>query len=73
MATGQRRTCKTPLAAEGRWPTRFRIFATCDIGEPAEYLLREKCVRGLIDVLEGSYGGDISKMPHVVNKEAFIA
>jgi glyoxylate reductase len=30
-----------------------------------------RCVHGLIDVLEGNYGGNISKMPHVVNKEAF--
>jgi hypothetical protein len=68
---------------------RFRVFATCHIGEPAENLLREKgydletypgprtkgmagrCIRGLIDVLEGNYGGNIRKMPYVVNKEAF--
>jgi len=30
-----------------------------------------RCVQGLIDVLEVNYGGDISKMPYVVNKEAF--
>jgi glyoxylate reductase len=30
-----------------------------------------RCVQGLMDVLEGNYGGDISKMPYVVNKEAF--
>ena len=30
-----------------------------------------KCVQGLIDVLEKNYGGDIKKMPYVVNKEAF--
>jgi glyoxylate reductase len=30
-----------------------------------------RCAQGLIDVLEGNYGGDITKMPHVVNKEAF--
>ena len=30
-----------------------------------------RCVRGLIDVLEGNYGGDPTKMPYVVNKEAF--
>ena len=30
-----------------------------------------RCVQGLLDVLEGNYGGDISKMPYVVNKEAF--
>jgi glyoxylate reductase len=31
-----------------------------------------RCVRGLTDVLEGNYGGDITKMPYVVNKEAFV-
>ena len=30
-----------------------------------------RCVQALIDVLEGNYGGDITKMPYVVNKEAF--
>ncbi|MGO8986797.1 MAG: 2-hydroxyacid dehydrogenase [Terriglobales bacterium] len=30
-----------------------------------------RCVQGLLDVLEGHYGGDITKMPYVVNKEAF--
>ena len=30
-----------------------------------------RCVQGLIDVLEGNYGGDITKMPYTVNKEAF--
>ncbi|HXW90445.1 MAG TPA: D-glycerate dehydrogenase [Terriglobales bacterium] len=30
-----------------------------------------RCVQGLIDVLEQNYGGDPSKMPYVVNKEAF--
>ena len=32
-----------------------------------------RCVQGLIDVLEGNYGGDVTKMPYVVNKEAFKA
>src|SRR5580700_6406494 len=31
-----------------------------------------RCVQGLIDVLEANYGGEISKMPYVVNKEAFV-
>ena len=31
-----------------------------------------RCVQGLLDVLEGNYGGDIAKMPYVVNKEAFV-
>jgi hypothetical protein len=33
-----------------------------------------RCLQGLIDVLEGNYGGDITRTPHVVNvvnKEAF--
>jgi glyoxylate reductase len=30
-----------------------------------------RCVQGLVDVLEKNYGGDIKKMPYVVNKEAF--
>jgi glyoxylate reductase len=30
-----------------------------------------RCVQGLIDVLENNYGGDPTKMPYVVNKEAF--
>lgn len=30
-----------------------------------------RCVQALIDVLEQNYGGDITKMPYVVNKEAF--
>jgi glyoxylate reductase len=32
-----------------------------------------RTVQGLIDVLENNYGGDITKMPYVVNKEAFKA
>ncbi|MGH9512114.1 MAG: 2-hydroxyacid dehydrogenase [Terriglobales bacterium] len=30
-----------------------------------------RCIQGLMDVLEKNYGGDITKMPYVVNKEAF--
>ena len=30
-----------------------------------------RCIQGLIDVLESNYGGDVTKMPYVVNKEAF--
>ena len=30
-----------------------------------------RCAQGLIDVLEENYGGDIAKMPYVVNKEGF--
>ncbi|HEX9255433.1 MAG TPA: hypothetical protein VF938_07800, partial [Candidatus Angelobacter sp.] len=31
-----------------------------------------RCVQALMDVLEKNYGGDYSKMPFVVNKEAFF-
>lgn len=30
-----------------------------------------RTVQGLIDVLENNYGGDVTRMPYVVNKEAF--
>ncbi len=30
-----------------------------------------RCAQGLMDVLEGHYGGNFTKMPYVVNKEAF--
>jgi glyoxylate reductase len=30
-----------------------------------------RCVQGLIDVLENNYGGDPTRMPYVINKEAF--
>lgn len=30
-----------------------------------------RCVQALIDVLEQNYGGDLTHMPYVVNKEAF--
>lgn len=30
-----------------------------------------RCVQGVIDVLENNYGGDLTAMPFVVNKEAF--
>lgn len=30
-----------------------------------------RCVQGLIDVLEANYGGDVKRMPYVVNREAF--
>jgi len=30
-----------------------------------------RCIQGLMDVLEGNYCGDVTKMPYVVNKEGF--
>src|SRR5258707_6946390 len=32
-----------------------------------------RCIQGLMDVLEGNYGGHITRMPHVVNKEAWTS
>ncbi|HKD80895.1 MAG TPA: D-glycerate dehydrogenase [Candidatus Angelobacter sp.] len=32
-----------------------------------------RCVQGLLDVLEGNYGGDVTRMPYVVNKEAWTS
>jgi glyoxylate reductase len=45
--------------------TATRLSPDPDIG------MAGRCVQGLIDVLEGNYGGDVTKMPYVVNKEAF--
>ena len=30
-----------------------------------------RCIKGLLDVLEGNYGGDKTRMPYAVNKEAW--
>ena len=30
-----------------------------------------RTVQAVVDILEENYGGDVSKMPYVVNKEAF--
>lgn len=32
-----------------------------------------RCVQGLLDVLEGNYSGDVTRMPYVVNKEAWTS
>jgi glyoxylate reductase len=32
-----------------------------------------RCVQAVIDVIEGNYGGDRSKVPYIVNKEAFVS
>ena len=45
--------------------TETRLSPDPDIG------MAGRCVQGLMDVLEGNYGGDVSKMPYVVNKEIF--
>ena len=42
-----------------------RLSAEADVG------MAGRTVQGVIDVLEGNYGGDPARMPFVVNKEAF--
>jgi len=41
------------------------------LGLDPESGMAGRCIQGLIDVLEGNYGGDPSQMPYVVNQEAF--
>lgn len=50
------------FASAGR---QTRLSADPDIG------MAGRCVQGVIDVLEGRYDADPSRMPYVVNKEAF--
>jgi glyoxylate reductase len=42
-----------------------RLSADPDVG------MAGRCVQGVIDVIEGHYEGDLTRMPFVVNKEAF--
>ncbi len=44
---------------------RTRLSSDPEIG------MAGRTVQGLLDVLEGNYGGQVTKMPFVVNKEAF--
>jgi len=74
---------KEPLPAESplRDPAiedRCRLFHHFASGGTATRLSTDpnigmagRCAQGLIDMLEKNYGGDYSKMPYVVNKEAF--
>ncbi|MEY2411474.1 MAG: glyoxylate reductase [Acidobacteriaceae bacterium] len=74
---------KEPLAADSplrdpRIADRCRLFPhfasagkITRLSTDPERGMAGRCVQGLIDVLEKNYGGDISKMPYVVNKEAF--
>lgn len=50
------------FASGGR---RTRLSPDPDVG------MAGRCVQAVLDVLEGNYGGDPSRMPFVVNKEAF--
>jgi glyoxylate reductase len=63
---------------EPRLSERLRLFHHFGSGTKETRLSSDpdegmagRCVQGVIDVLEGNYGGDPKKMPFVVNKEAF--
>jgi hypothetical protein len=49
---------------------QLRVVVQFDC-HPEQAFFARRCIQGLIDVLESNYGGDITKMPDVVNKEAF--
>ena len=51
----------------GSATTRTRLSADPDVG------MAGRTVQGVLDVLDGAYGNDPSRMPFVVNKEAFRA
>src|SRR4029077_1984475 len=71
---------KEPLAADAplldpEIEDRFRLFhpfATAGritrLSTDPEKGMAGRCIQGLMDVLEGNYGGDITRMPYVVNK-----
>jgi len=75
---------KEPLPADSalrdpRLKDRLRLFHHFASGTRETRLspdpdigMAGRCVQAVIDVLEGNYGGDPSKMPYVVNKEAFV-
>jgi glyoxylate reductase len=64
---------------DSRLRDRLRLFhhfasgtrATRLSGDP-QVGMAGRCVQAVIDVIEGNYGGDRSRMPYVVNKEAFV-
>ena len=57
--------CHLPLAYSGGQITRLSV-------DP-EKGMAGRTAQGVIDVLEGNHGGDPTKMPYVVNKEAFTS
>jgi glyoxylate reductase len=74
---------KEPLAADSplRDPAiedRCRLFPhfasaakITRLSSDPEKGMAGRCIQGLVDVLEKNYGGDIKRMPYVVNKEGF--
>ena len=63
------------FAGESQARNRYTYFASAAritrLSTDPDKGMAGRCVQGLIDVIEENYGGDISKMPYVVNKEAF--
>jgi glyoxylate reductase len=76
---------KEPLAADSllldpEIEDRFRLFhhfasagRITRLSVDPEKGMAGRCVQGLLDVLEGNYGGDVTRMPYVVNKEAWTS
>jgi len=74
---------KEPLPADSplrdpRLKDRLRLFHHFASGTRETRLsldphigMAGRCVQAVIDVIEKNYGGDLSKVPYVVNKEAF--
>ena len=74
---------KEPLPADSplrdaRLTDRLRLFHHFASGTRETRLsldphigMAGRCVQAVIDVIEENYGGDLSKVPYVVNKEAF--
>ncbi|MBI4446611.1 MAG: D-glycerate dehydrogenase [Acidobacteria bacterium] len=50
----------------GSGTQKTRLSSDPDVG------MAGRCVQGVIDVLEGRYGGNPAHMPYVANKEAFL-
>ena len=74
---------KEPLPADSplrdsRLKDRLRLFhhfasgtRETRLSPDAQTGMAGRCVQAVIDVVEANYGGDLSKVPYVVNKEAF--
>jgi lactate dehydrogenase-like 2-hydroxyacid dehydrogenase len=67
----------TPLR-DARLKDRLRLFhhfasgtRETRLSADPEVGMAGRAVQGVIDVLENHYGGDLARMPYVVNKEAF--
>jgi lactate dehydrogenase-like 2-hydroxyacid dehydrogenase len=66
------------LLRDGRLRDRVRLFhhfasgtRETRLSPDPEIGMAGRTVQAVIDVIEGNYGGDLRRMPYVVNKEAF--